>query len=133
MSDPELERILQRKTQELAKPRGALPGPARIAIMTSHNFGELTNRELPLLIDFWAEWCAPCRYMHPILEKLAAKYAGRLLVGRLNVDLERELAARYHVFSIPTFILFRGGQPVDSVIGAVGERGLESLVQRHVR
>ena len=80
------------------------------------------------LVDFWATWCGPCRIMEPIVEKLAKKYSDRVVFGKVNVDEEMNISSRYEVFSIPTFMIFKNGQPLDAVIGAVGESSLERLV-----
>lgn len=130
MSDPELEKILQKKASELVKGRMQVTSEPVITLHSS-GFDSIVHKGQPILVDFWAEWCAPCRYMHPIFEKLASKYAARIRFGRLNVDENGDIAARYHVFSIPTFILFKDSQPVGQVLGAVGERGLESLINKH--
>jgi thioredoxin len=81
-----------------------------------------------MFVDFWAVWCGPCRIMDPIVEKLAAKYSDRLVFGKVNVDEEINISSRYQVFSIPTFMIFKNGQPMDAVIGAVGEASLERFV-----
>ena len=81
-----------------------------------------------MLVDFWAAWCGPCRIMEPVVEKLAAKYSDKVLFGKVNVDEEMNISSRYQVFSIPTFMVFKNGQPMDAVIGAVGEASLERLV-----
>jgi thioredoxin 1 len=97
--------------------------------LTETNFDKLTSTGKPTLVDFWAVWCGPCRIMDPVLEKLAAKYSDRILFGKVNVDEEMNISSRYQVFSIPTFMIFKNGQPMDAVIGAVGEASLERLLK----
>jgi thioredoxin 1 len=101
-------------------------------ILTSNNFYDIINSEKPVIIDFWAEWCAPCITMLPVFENLAKKYNGKMVFGRLNVDENGEISNRYQVFSIPTFIIFVKGKPVDIVVGAVGERSLEKTITKHI-
>lgn len=96
--------------------------------MTEANFDQLINGDKPVFVDFWASWCGPCIAMEPIIEKLAAKYSDRVVFGKVNVDDEINISSRYQVFSIPTFMTFRAGQPMDAVIGAVAESSLERLV-----
>ncbi len=96
--------------------------------VTEANFDSLSSGRKPMLVDFWASWCGPCRIMDPIVEKLAAKYSDRVVFGKVNVDEEINISSRYQVFSIPTFMIFKDGQPMDAVIGAVGEASLEKLV-----
>ncbi len=100
--------------------------------LTEENFDRLSSADKPLFVDFWATWCGPCRIMEPIVEKLAAKYVDRVLFGKVNVDEEMNISSRYEVFSIPTFMVFKNGQPMDAVIGAVGEASLERLVKNAV-
>jgi thioredoxin len=97
--------------------------------LTEANFDSLGSSDRPMFVDFWAVWCGPCKIMDPVVEKLAAKYGDRVLFGKVNVDEEMNLSSRYQVFSIPTFMIFRNGQPMDAVIGAVGEASLERLVK----
>jgi len=97
--------------------------------LTETNFDALSNSDRPMFVDFWAVWCGPCRTMDPVIEKLAAKYSDRMLFGKVNVDEEMNISSRYEVFSIPTFMVFKNGQPMDAVIGAVGEASLERLVK----
>ncbi len=96
--------------------------------LTEANFDELSSGDKPLFVDFWAAWCGPCRVMDPVVERLAAKYSDKAVFGKVNVDEEINISSRYQVFSIPTFMVFRGGQPMDAVIGAVGEPSLERLL-----
>ena len=80
-------------------------------------FDALLGGELPVLVDFWAEWCMPCRMLAPVIEQLGEQYAGRLAVAKVNVDEQPELAERYRIQSIPTVMLFRGGTPVHTESG----------------
>jgi thioredoxin 1 len=88
--------------------------------------------DLPVLVDFWAPWCAPCRKVEPMVRELASRHAGRLDVARLNVDAEPAAAARYDVLSLPTLILFRDGEPVERIAGAVKAARLERAVTAHL-
>ena len=97
--------------------------------LTESNFDGLVSGEKPVFVDYWAEWCGPCRIMDPVVEKLAAKYSDRMIFGKVNVDEEMNISSKYQVFSIPTFMIFKNGQPMDAVIGAVGEASLERLVK----
>lgn len=97
--------------------------------LTEENFDRLSSGEKPVLVDFWATWCGPCRIMDPIVDRLAAKYSDRVLFGKVNVDEEMNISSRYQVFSIPTFMVFKNGRPLDAVIGAVGEASLERLLK----
>ena len=100
--------------------------------LTDTNFEQLSSGSKPLFVDFWATWCGPCRIMDPIVEKLAAKYSDRIVFGKVNVDEEMNISSRYQVFSIPTYMLFKDGRPMDAVIGAVGEASLEQFLRRAV-
>ena len=87
------------------------------------------SHEVPVLIDFWAPWCGPCRVVHPILEEMAAERDGELRVVSLNVDDNQQTAARYEVLSIPTLILFRNGAEAKRVVGALPKRRLEAELE----
>ena len=95
------------------------------------NFDEIVGGNKPVLVDFWATWCGPCQFMLPIFDKLSKKYASRVTFGRLNVDDNQGVAMRYDVYAIPTFIMFMNGRAVDRAVGAVGEKGLEGLLQKY--
>jgi thioredoxin 1 len=78
---------------------------------------EVLQSEIPVLIDFWAPWCGPCRALAPVIEKVAAEFEGRIIVGKLNVDEESAIAAKYSIMSIPTLLLFNKGQVVEQIVG----------------
>ena len=93
---------------------------------------EVLENDKLVLVDFWAEWCGPCKQISPRLEELAIKYSENLAVCKVNVDENRELAIEYNIRSIPALIIFKGGEMVDSLIGAVSLEELEDLVTRNL-
>ncbi|HYY66305.1 MAG TPA: thioredoxin [Nitrososphaeraceae archaeon] len=99
--------------------------------LSEKNFDEIVGESKPVLVDFWATWCGPCQFMLPIFDKLAKKYADKVTFGRLNVDDNQGVAMRFDVYAIPTFIIFMNGKAVDRAVGAVGEKGLEGLLQKY--
>jgi len=108
----------------------AASGNPAIVKLTTSDFDSYVSGGKPVFVDFWAVWCGPCRAMEPVVERLAAKYAGKVVFGKLNVDEESTLATRYDVQSIPTFMIFKDGRPIDAVVGAVGEPILDRLIQK---
>jgi thioredoxin 1 len=106
---------------------------ANIVNLTSETFdSEIKKPGSPILVDFWAEWCGPCRMVAPVLEQLASEYSGRVRVGKVNVDEQSALASKYGIQSIPTLLLFKEGKVVDSMIGAGTRDVLVRLVDRHI-
>lgn len=91
---------------------------------------EVLKSEIPALVDFWAEWCGPCRTVGPIVEELAGEYEGKVKVAKLNVDNNKETPTRYGVRGIPTLILFKGGQVVDQIVGAVPKNRIKELLDK---
>ena len=100
--------------------------------LTDANFDQIIQGDKPVLVDFWAPWCGPCRMIAPTVEALAGEFAGRLVVGKLNVDENQRTASRYGVMSIPTLIVFRKGKVVDQVVGAVPGHILRQRVLPHL-
>ncbi len=102
-------------------------------IGTKENFKtEVLDADVVVLVDFWAEWCVPCRMVAPILEKMAADHAGKLKVVKVNVDEQVELAAEHNIVSIPTLMVFNNGQNVGKQIGAASRAVMEKLVADHL-
>ena len=103
---------------------------ANIAELTDDTFDEeITAASEPLLVDFWAEWCGPCKMISPILEEIAAEHAGRIKIAKLNVDHNMAVARRFEVMSIPTLILFKDGAPQLRLVGAKGKGQLVQELQ----
>ncbi|UOQ69002.1 thioredoxin [Hymenobacter volaticus] len=106
---------------------------ARNAIeITDANFEQLLQSDKPVLIDFWAEWCGPCRLLTPVVEELAGDYAGRVLVGKLDIETNPQVAAKFGVRSIPTLLVFKNGQLVDKQVGAVPKHVLSYKLEAHL-
>ncbi|NLC88668.1 MAG: thioredoxin [Clostridiaceae bacterium] len=101
--------------------------------LTKANFKEeVLESEQPVLVDFWASWCGPCRMVGPIVEALADDFDGRAVVGKVNVDEEDDLARQYSIMSIPTLVIFKGGEVVERVVGARSQGELAALLEKHI-
>jgi len=101
-----------------------------ILTLTDANFDAQAKAHPLLLVDFWATWCGPCRTIAPLLEELAGEYAGRLAIGKVNVDENRQTAARFGIRSIPTLIFLRGGSQVEQIVGAHPKAALKSKIDQ---
>lgn len=101
--------------------------------LTTENFDEeVIASDTPFIVDFWADWCAPCKMIVPVLEALAGEFDGRLKVGRLDVDAHGEIAARFNIVSIPTLLLFKKGELVDQHVGAAPKETFVEFIEPHL-
>jgi len=97
--------------------------------ITNDNFQEFVNGNKPLVVDFWAEWCGPCLMISPLVEELAQEYAEQVVVGKVNIDENDELAGEYGIRSIPTLLFFKNGEVVDKHVGAASKSVLETKLK----
>ena len=127
MSDSELDKILAEKSRRLVMEHSQ-KGP--IAELTTANFEKTVGGSKLTFVDFWAVWCGPCKAMEPVVERLAGKLGGSVNFGKLNVDEQSSIATQYEIQSIPTFMMFKNGRPVDQIIGTMQEAALEQRIRK---
>lgn len=130
--DPEIEKIKQKKLQEILRRSNETEIQSEITVLelSDSNFDNIVSSEKPTLVDFWAEWCGPCKMMHPIFERMSKKYPG-IKFARVNVDQNQYISRRLSIQAIPTFIMFRSGQILDRMMGAVGEPGIHMICKKY--
>ena len=105
----------------------------KYVLLNDANFEqEVLRSDVPVIVDFWAEWCAPCRIIAPIVEQLATEYEGKLKVGKLDVDNNPQVSMKYSIRSIPTLLIFKGGEPVEQIIGAVPKQTIVEKLQPYL-
>ena len=100
-----------------------------VKITTTNFEQEVLQSQIPILLDFWADWCGPCRMAAPIIDEIAAETAGKVKVGKVNVDTDIELAQRYRIASIPTFLVFKNGELAEKAIGLQSKEDLMNLLK----
>ncbi len=127
MEDKELEKLKEEKIKKMLD-----QAKAGVVKLDSSSFDNFLNTDLPVLVDFWADWCMPCRMMTPVMEKLAQAYAERALFGKVNVDENPQIASRYGIMSIPHFLIFKNGTRVEKIVGAVGRDPLENAIKKYL-
>ncbi len=128
-----LRRIKERKMRELLKEFGerkAMNG--EVTHITDSNFSKIVGENRLVLVDFFADWCMPCRMMAPIVEELAKEYVGKVLVGKINVDENPATADRFQVFSIPTLVIMKSGKEVDRIVGFVPKSQIEARLKKYL-
>ncbi len=114
--DPEIEKIKQKQLEELLKQQNQPKIEPGIIDLNESNFDQIISAENPTLVDFWAEWCGPCKTMHPVFESLSKTYP-KIKFARVNVENNQNISTRFAVQSIPTFIMFKSGQIIDKMMG----------------
>ena len=131
MPDDELDRIKKKQLDDLLKQQQEQQAIQETPVMelNSSSFTDALLKNKLLLVDFWAEWCGPCKSMHPIFSRMAKKY-DHVRFARVNVDNSQDIAARFNVQSIPTFIMFKNGENVQQMVGAVGEPGIHMICKK---
>ncbi len=140
IDDSELERIKARKMRELLSQGGRNPSevssvrdyPTQPVELSDAEFDQFVSRYPLVVVDFWAEWCAPCRFMAPVIRELASEMAGKVVFGKLNVDYNPVTATRFGIMSIPTFIVFKDGKPVDAIVGAMPKQKFKNMIMQYV-
>lgn len=133
--DAELEKIKRRMLEQIMNkpPKQNILQNGQVNILTDANFDQAISESLiPVLVDFWADWCMPCKMMAPIIDTLARDYAGKLFIAKLNTEQNFLIPLRFRITSIPNFILFKDTKPIDQVLGAVGRQGLEKIIRSHI-
>lgn len=137
-NDDEIARINRRKYEELLQRRlkkenpPVVPASTKPVQLTDASFSSTVSRNPLMVVDFWAPWCGPCRMVAPVMEELARDYAGRVAFGKLNVDENPMTASQFQVQSIPTILIFKNGQAIDGVLGAVPRSHLESKIRQYL-
>ncbi len=106
-------------------------GSPNIVTLTEENFQkEVLQSPTPIVVDFWAEWCGPCKMIAPVLDELAEEYQGRARIGKVNIDEHQDLAGKYGINSIPTLLFFQKGQVVEQMVGARGKKDIKASLER---
>ncbi len=133
----EIQRIKEKKLVEMmqkarAQLETAAKNDAKPILLSDASFSSEISKYPLLVVDFWAAWCGPCRTVAPIIEQLAKEYAGRVAFGKLNVDENPLTSGEFEVQSIPTLLIFRNGEAVDGIVGAVPKYQIESKIKAHL-
>jgi thioredoxin 1 len=127
MDDKELEKIKEEKIKKMLD-----QAKAGVTKLTTTSFEDFINTDKPVLVDFWADWCMPCRMMAPVMDELSQVYAGKAKFGKVNVDENPQIASRYGIMSIPHFLMFKNGSRVEKIVGAVGRGPLENALKKYL-
>ncbi len=130
--DRELERIKYEKIKRMMSEAKRPAEYSKPIHLSEEEFDEFIKSHDLVLVDFWAAWCGPCQMMAPILDEIAREYARRLIVAKVDVDRNRELAMRFGIMSVPTLILFKEGRPLEIIVGVRPKPVIEDVIKRHL-
>ena len=130
--DEELRSIREKKLRELMRFKEKPKMSMKPAQVSDSNFNETVKEHSLVLVDCWASWCAPCMVIAPMIEELAKKYAGRVFVGKLNVDENPGVAGHFQIFGIPTLLIIKNGKEVDRIVGLVPKSHVEARLKKHM-
>ncbi|MFB5599691.1 MAG: thioredoxin [Nitrososphaeraceae archaeon] len=133
--DDEISALMNKKMKDLQRKFNTLTELKKISkpiILSDSNFESEKNKYPLLLVDFWASWCGPCKIVLPIIEQLAREYAGKVVFGKINVDENPVLSNKFRIQSIPTILLFKNGQVIDIIIGALPKGQIENKLRQHL-
>jgi thioredoxin 1 len=126
----ELKEIRKHKMEELGQKVGEEVTGEKPVEITDESFDQVLKDSPAIVVDFWAPWCMPCLALSPVIERLAKKYAGKVVFGKLNIDENRKIAARFGITAIPTLLFFKKGKQIDRVIGTVAQAVLEQKIKK---
>jgi len=132
MNNDELERLKREKMKEYLKDTSQVEIISKPIVTTDTTFTNFINSHSFVAIDCWAQWCAPCRMIAPMIEELAQQYAGKIVFGKLDIDKNTMIPMQYGIMSIPTLLVFKNGKLVDRIIGAMPRNMLESKLRQHL-
>ncbi|MFH1403370.1 MAG: thioredoxin [Candidatus Altiarchaeota archaeon] len=130
----ELDELRQKKMREILEKQEKTRGVAmdKVVEVTDDSFNDIISKNPVVVLDMWASWCGPCRMIAPIIDELAKEYAGRIVFGKLNVDENQEVPAKFNVMSIPTLLVFKDAKLVDQIVGAMPKESIEHKISRHI-
>jgi thioredoxin 1 len=140
VEDEELERIKRRKIEEMMRSistrpeeeKGSMKTLGKPLDLTDFTFKKFVEENSVAVVDCWAPWCGPCRFVSPIIEELARDYIGKISFGKLNVDQNKKVATQYGIMSIPTLLVYKKGKLVDQIVGAMPRQMLEPRITKHL-
>lgn len=130
--DEELERLKRKRMEEIMAQEEGPEFPDSPIHLTDDNFQDSVDRYPLLAVDFWAEWCAPCKAMEPIIEKLAKKFFGKIVFGKINIDQNQFTSRKFRVSGIPALVVIKKGEPVDRIVGMAPVESLEQRLRKHL-
>lgn len=130
--DKELEKLKNEKIKEIMAKNKEREFPNSPLTVTDANFKNVIKKYPLVVIDFWAEWCSACKPMSPVIERLAGKYSGEVVFGKLNIDNNKRIPNKFQINSIPTLLFVKKGSPIDKIVGTVSPKSLEQKLRKYI-